>query len=705
MPVGSNFTFAVGDVHGRYDLLMALIAGIEDFSVQRQYRLVLLGDLIDRGSASADVIALVRKLQEQHPDRVTCLMGNHEEMLLRAREDGFAEANWLRNGGAATLGSFGVRYAADLPHDVVSWMRELPTFHEDAFRYFVHAGLDPARPLSAQRDQDRLWMREPFLHVEHDFGKFVVHGHTPIAWKSGRVPQPDERSFRVNLDTGAVYGGALSAAVFDDTRPGPLGYLQALQNGKVTFDVARPYQPPSMRAMTRSVAGWAVATPRRRLVASAVASALAVAAIGQELTGPDPAGQDTASQTVAQAAVSRPHVTQEPGLAASIAIPAMTVDAGSPSGGAAAPSAPPAVPVQASAATVQTLASTDPIDAGLGLDEAGPSDIPAGLRPEPAPRQSVVQQDPPAAPVLRATTKEDGLLLAGSSIDLLPAGDATRVANLTETQPDLTSDAGMQDQPTAHADGAATGEQTAAIAPHDEADADAFDPGALALMAPQSAPAAPGGTVGPRLPDLSAGAPALSPMRPASGERKVADLQDGTTPSLQLLPGPDKDAARREFLRPDSSRVAPAPLVKSAPTAPQARVARSPRSGTSAIRRTKAVASAGWQRCTGIVRATCRSQAHAARRDRPGFWDLLLSGGEIRQTRSGGATSQVSDATSTRGSTSGPGSSSSSSSGGGSSSGAGGGAGGGNGNGGGNSNGGGNGNGNGNGGGNGNGKG
>ena len=87
---------------------------------------------------------------------------------------------WLDNGGRSTLESFKASGPEQLPDDVVGWMRRLPTFYEDAQRYFVHAGLDPSSSLGEQTDADRLWMREPFISADHDFGKHVVHGHTPV---------------------------------------------------------------------------------------------------------------------------------------------------------------------------------------------------------------------------------------------------------------------------------------------------------------------------------------------------------------------------------------------------------------------------------------------------------------------------------------------------------------------------------------------
>ena len=194
-------TYAIGDIHGCHDLLKALVAGVRDHAASRPYRLVFLGEYIDRGRDSAAVIATVRDLQAQSPETVTCLMGNHEMMLLAAARDRSLTGWWLGNGGGATLASFGAPSLDDLPSDVLRWLESLPTQHEDARRIYVHAGLSPARPRHTQTDHDRLWIREPFLTADHDFGKHVVHGHTPQR----------DATCRTNLDTAAVYGGALTA--------------------------------------------------------------------------------------------------------------------------------------------------------------------------------------------------------------------------------------------------------------------------------------------------------------------------------------------------------------------------------------------------------------------------------------------------------------------------------------------------------------
>jgi serine/threonine protein phosphatase 1 len=212
-------TYAIGDVHGRADLLARLLARIEDHRTGRPRRLVFLGDAIDRGPDSAGAVAILRDLQAREPEAVTCLMGNHEAMLL----DAVAGTNpglWRINGGGATLASYGVAHPGDLPGEVVAWIAALPTLHGDPQRWYVHGGLDPAREAEASDRETRLWMREPFLSSGHDFGRHVVHGHTPTP--TGR---PELRAFRTNLDTGAVFGGPLTAGVFTDRQGPPVEVL------------------------------------------------------------------------------------------------------------------------------------------------------------------------------------------------------------------------------------------------------------------------------------------------------------------------------------------------------------------------------------------------------------------------------------------------------------------------------------------------
>lgn len=216
---GAMRTYAIGDVHGRADLLIALLAAIRAaHPVDRPCKLIFLGDLVDRGPESAKAVAMVEALQALAPG-IDCLRGNHEQMMIDWLRKG--DPLWLVNGGFETLHSFGFEAEGEgALAEAVEWMEELPTWREDAAHIYVHAGLRPDRPYDRQSDEDRLWIREGFLDVEHDFGKHVIHGHTP------RLSGPERRPFRTNIDTGAVYGGALTAAVLDEAAPAPVGFLR-----------------------------------------------------------------------------------------------------------------------------------------------------------------------------------------------------------------------------------------------------------------------------------------------------------------------------------------------------------------------------------------------------------------------------------------------------------------------------------------------
>ena len=219
-------TYVVADIHGRADLLLKLLERLRDHAPGERRRAVFLGDYVDRGPDSALVVRTLRTLQESFPQAVTCLAGNHEDMLLRAREGGARDVRqWMRNGGDAVLASYGVARVDDLPRQDVAWLAGLPTLHEDAQRYYVHAGLRPGLPPLAATREDRLWIRDAFLDGDHDFGKHVVHGHTP------REGGPEVLAHRTNLDTGAVFTGRLVAGVFTEAQAPAVAFLEAREAG------------------------------------------------------------------------------------------------------------------------------------------------------------------------------------------------------------------------------------------------------------------------------------------------------------------------------------------------------------------------------------------------------------------------------------------------------------------------------------------
>jgi serine/threonine protein phosphatase 1 len=217
-----GLTYAIGDIHGRHDLLQALLQRIGNHAGGSPHKLVFLGDYIDRGPDSAAVVGTVRLLQARSQPEVVCLKGNHEAMLLEVIERSDLVPWWIDNGGDATLASFGAASTRGIAADVLDWLGSLPTSHEDERRYFVHAGLMPGWRFEDQTEKHKLWIREPFLGMDYDFGKHVVHGHTPLA-----SARPEVRPFRTNLDTAAVFGGALTAGIFTDEQGPPVGFLQA----------------------------------------------------------------------------------------------------------------------------------------------------------------------------------------------------------------------------------------------------------------------------------------------------------------------------------------------------------------------------------------------------------------------------------------------------------------------------------------------
>jgi serine/threonine protein phosphatase 1 len=215
------FTFAIGDIHGCLSQLRRLLRVCDAYAGGCPARYVFLGDYLDRGPDSRGVIKLLMHRQQAAPDKVVCLRGNHEQMALEAQDDPSAMPLWLQNSGATTQRSYWrTRGRIEAAH--LAWLRTLPLSHDDGLRFFVHAGIELEVPLDRQQDDVMLWMREPFLSAcdDVDCGRFIVHGHTPQI--SGH---PDLCRRRVNIDTGAVIGGPLTAAVFDDTRPEPLGFL------------------------------------------------------------------------------------------------------------------------------------------------------------------------------------------------------------------------------------------------------------------------------------------------------------------------------------------------------------------------------------------------------------------------------------------------------------------------------------------------
>lgn len=206
--------YAIGDIHGRVDLLQRLL-GLLDPAIP----VVCTGDYVDRGEHSAAVLRFLRKTPA-----ITCLMGNHELMML-----GFLASpqsngpKWLRNGGLQTLASFGVTEPTDtsggddlekacdalataMSEDLIDWLAALPLFYRSGNVAVVHAGADPGRDISDQDDAHLLWGHPDFGSTPRSDGMWVVHGH----WI---VDRPIAENGVISIDTGAYTTGTLTAAL------------------------------------------------------------------------------------------------------------------------------------------------------------------------------------------------------------------------------------------------------------------------------------------------------------------------------------------------------------------------------------------------------------------------------------------------------------------------------------------------------------
>ena len=212
--------YALGDIHGRSDLLKETFSVIDtDIAknpVSRPVE-VFLGDYIDRGPDSAHTLDLL--LERSLYRETVFLKGNHEAYLLEVLRDPTKLEDWRQFGGLQTLMSYGIQPSLNpdsaeqtnlisallevMPADHLQFLQSLKPSFECGDFYFVHAGVRPGIPLNEQQEHDLLWIRDEFLNSIENFGKFIVHGHTP-------VPEPDIRPNRINIDTGAYATGNLT---------------------------------------------------------------------------------------------------------------------------------------------------------------------------------------------------------------------------------------------------------------------------------------------------------------------------------------------------------------------------------------------------------------------------------------------------------------------------------------------------------------
>ncbi len=226
--------FAIGDIHGCKGQLDTLLAKIKHRRPD-DAQLIFIGDVIDRGSHSAQALKLVFEMVQNAPETTTLLMGNHEKMLLEFIDDPAGRGlRWIANGGIETLASFGITglprnldaedatEAADalesaMPSGMQDWLRALPLQWSSGNVHCVHAAMNPDRSPEDQSERSLIWGHPEFLSRARDDGQFVVHGHTI-------VPRPAVNGTRVSIDTGAYKNRPLTAV---HVSQGQVEFLQA----------------------------------------------------------------------------------------------------------------------------------------------------------------------------------------------------------------------------------------------------------------------------------------------------------------------------------------------------------------------------------------------------------------------------------------------------------------------------------------------
>jgi serine/threonine protein phosphatase 1 len=224
LPAGLRI-YAVGDIHGRLDLLNELLAQINsDIGLRPTARpvYVFLGDYIDRGPSSRETID--RLIEHGATHESVFLKGNHELIAIKCLSDRGLFDQWLRLGGLETLVSYGVpaetlangkqiaelqsAFHSALPQTHFRFFRDLQNSFACGDFFFAHAGVKPNVELSRQKENDLLWIRGEFLSSKDDFGKIVVHGHTPTR-------EIEVRPNRINIDTGAFATGRLTCLAIE----------------------------------------------------------------------------------------------------------------------------------------------------------------------------------------------------------------------------------------------------------------------------------------------------------------------------------------------------------------------------------------------------------------------------------------------------------------------------------------------------------
>lgn len=209
--------FAIGDIHGTQPRLLAALSSIAEQADTPT--IICVGDYVDRGEQSADVLRTLKDHSDRLGPDFVCLMGNHEQMMLKFLDDPEAHGDrWLRYGGLQTIASFGVGLGSKknfsvvrdqlvntMGADLIEWLRNLPKDWVSGNVAVVHAGADPLVPIAHQRSSHLLWGHPEFEVIPRNDGVWVLHGHTI-------VPEPYAASGRIAVDTGAYATGRLTVA-------------------------------------------------------------------------------------------------------------------------------------------------------------------------------------------------------------------------------------------------------------------------------------------------------------------------------------------------------------------------------------------------------------------------------------------------------------------------------------------------------------
>lgn len=222
-------TYAIGDIHGRLDLLDSLLDRVEADAAERRAaaKIVFTGDYMDRGPASRGVVERVMAGPRRRGDSFVPLRGNHDDLFATAVTRGRVIPDWAWTLFAHTVLSYGVTLEALSGRDGdlrrhAAYLAGLPLTHDDGTHLFVHAGIRPGVPLDRQDPEDLVWIREPFLTFTGPLPRRVVHGHTIM----GNMPVVTPN--RISIDTGAYRSGRLTAAVLDPDAGAEPSFLQAV---------------------------------------------------------------------------------------------------------------------------------------------------------------------------------------------------------------------------------------------------------------------------------------------------------------------------------------------------------------------------------------------------------------------------------------------------------------------------------------------